>query len=52
MERGVITEFWIECVACQLRVNVLDRQPDCACETRFWLVVPELTKRVPLPDYV
>jgi len=49
-ERGVITEFWIECGDCGLRVNVLESHPDCTCRARFWNVLPELTRRLPLSD--
>jgi hypothetical protein len=47
-QRGDIIEFWIECVGCERRVNILDRLPECGCEPTFWLVVPELTKRAAL----
>jgi hypothetical protein len=45
---GIITEFWIECVGCGRRANVLDALPECGCTRTFWLVLPELTKRIPL----
>jgi hypothetical protein len=49
-ERGVITEFWIECIECGLRVNILETELDCGCEARLWHVLPELTRRLPLWD--
>ncbi len=45
---GLITEFWIECTGCGLRANALDTLPGCGCKRTFWLVLPQLTKRVPL----
>lgn len=43
---GDIVELWIECPGCGLRFNVLDTLPGCRCRPRFWLVLPELTKRL------
>jgi len=48
-EGGVVTELWVECPRCGLRANALDVPPDCGCAARFWLVLPELTRRAPVP---
>jgi len=47
-EPGVIVEFWVECPECGCRANVLDRLPDCDCQSRFWITLPALTKRLRL----
>jgi hypothetical protein len=47
-ERGVLTELWVECGQCGLRVNVVETVLDCGCGPTSWRVVPERTKRAAL----